>query len=67
MPTMEISDWLDEHSGPQFVWYVKRLSANDTQANGSHQAGPHIRKELLFQLFPKTPGGTSKTLMFTLC
>lgn len=52
MPTMELTDWLDEFSGAGFVWYVKRLTANDTQANGSHQAGPHIRKEFLFRLFP---------------
>jgi hypothetical protein len=52
MATMELTDWLDEYSGTEFVWYVKRLTANDTQANGSHQAGPHIRKEFLFQLFP---------------
>jgi len=49
---MELTDWLDEYSGQRFVWYVKRLTANDTQANGSHQAGPHVRKEFLFQLFP---------------
>jgi hypothetical protein len=52
MPTMELIDWLDEYSGERFVWYVKRLTANDTQANGSHQAGPHVAKEFLFRLFP---------------
>ncbi|MEO6360109.1 MAG: type II restriction endonuclease [Sphingomicrobium sp.] len=52
MPTMELADWLDEYSGQRFVWYVKRLTANDTQANGSHQAGPHVSKEFLFRLFP---------------
>lgn len=52
MPTMELIDWFDEYSGEQFVWYVKRLTANDTQANGSHQAGPHVSKEFLFRLFP---------------
>ncbi|MEO7187938.1 MAG: type II restriction endonuclease [Sphingomicrobium sp.] len=49
---MELADWLDEYSGQRFVWYVKRLTANDTQANGSHQAGPHVSKEFLFRLFP---------------
>lgn len=52
MPTMELTDWLDEYSGERFVWYVKRLTANDTQANGSHQAGPHVGKEFLFRMFP---------------
>ena len=48
----DLSDWLDEHTGPQFLWYVKRLSGNDTLANGSHQAGPYIPKSFLFRIFP---------------
>jgi len=47
-----LSDWMDENTGSQFVWYAKRLSGNDTRANGAHQAGPYIPKKLLFQLFP---------------
>jgi hypothetical protein len=31
---------------------VKRLSGNDTLANGSHQAGSYIAKEFIFQMFP---------------
>jgi len=31
---------------------VKRLSGNDTLANGTHQAGPYIPKEFLFSVFP---------------
>lgn len=49
----ELPDWLDEFSGPEFVWYVKRLSGNDTLANGTHQYGPHLQKEFLFKLFPE--------------
>jgi hypothetical protein len=49
---MDLTDWLDTYSGEEFVWYVKRLTANDTQANGSHQAGPHISKRFLFRVFP---------------
>jgi hypothetical protein len=49
---MDLTDWLDTYSGDNFVWYVKRLTANDTQANGSHQAGPHISKRFLFRVFP---------------
>ncbi len=52
MPVGDITDWLDEHSGPEFVWYVKRLSANDTLANNTHQAGPYIPREFLFGIFP---------------
>lgn len=48
----ELTDWLDELSGPEFVWYVKRLSGNDTLANGTHQYGPHLQKEFLFEIFP---------------
>jgi hypothetical protein len=48
----ELPDWLDDHSGPQFIWYVKRLSGNDTLANGSHQAGPYMTKPFLFRVFP---------------
>lgn len=48
----DLSDWMDEHSKPPIVWYVKRLSANDTLASGGHQAGPYIPKEFLFEVFP---------------
>jgi hypothetical protein len=52
MAIADLSDWLDDHASPSIVWYVKRLSGNDTKANGSHQAGPYIAKEFLFQVFP---------------
>ena len=68
MPAQDLQDWLDEQqeraietllSGRDAgvgdhgaLWYVKRLSANDTQAGGSHQAGPYIRKQLLFRVMP---------------
>lgn len=49
----EISDWLADVSDPGFVWYIKRLSGNDTQATGSHGAGPYIPKTFLFNTFPE--------------
>ncbi len=49
---MELSDWVAEVSNSDFIWYVKRLSGNDTLANGSHQAGPYIPKDFLFDIFP---------------
>ncbi len=52
MPVGDILEWLDEHGGPGFTWYVKRLSGNDTLANGSHQAGPYIPREILFRVLP---------------
>jgi hypothetical protein len=50
---MELGDWLNQYSGRQYTWYVKRLSGNDTLANRTHQAGPYIPKELLFQVLPE--------------
>ena len=47
-----LPEWLEEQSAGNAVWYVKRLSANDTQATGSHQAGPYIPKAFLFSVFP---------------
>lgn len=51
-PMVDFSDWMDEQSKPHILWYVKRLSGNDTLANGTHQAGPYIPKEILFDVFP---------------
>ncbi|MBX9706884.1 MAG: type II restriction endonuclease [Caulobacteraceae bacterium] len=52
MPVTSLPDWISEFSRPDHVWYLKRLSANDTLANGSHQAGPYFPKELLFKVLP---------------
>ena len=48
----DLNDWLSERTDSRSFWYLKRLSGNDTLANGSHQAGPYIPKDLLFELFP---------------
>ena len=48
---MELADWLEEHAEGWF-WFVKRLSGNDTLANGSHQAGFYLPKPIFFRLFP---------------
>lgn len=52
MPMMSLPDWIAEFSKPDHVWYLKRLSANDTLANATHQAGPYIPKDLLFRVLP---------------
>lgn len=52
MALADVTDWLDEFGSPGHVWYAKRLSGNDTLANGSNQAGPYVPKEFLFQMFP---------------
>jgi hypothetical protein len=48
----DLSDWLNDQSSPHVIWYVKRLSANDTLASGGHQAGPYMPKDFLFDVFP---------------
>lgn len=52
MALADVTDWMDQFGTPGHVWYAKRLSANDTLANQSHQAGPYIPKEFLFEVFP---------------
>ena len=52
MALADLIDWLNRPAYLGASWYVKRLSANDTQANGSHQAGPYIPKAVVFQIFP---------------
>jgi hypothetical protein len=53
MAIADLSDWLDDFDRPGNQWYVKRLSANDTLANNTHQAGPYIPKQFLFSIFPE--------------
>lgn len=52
MALTDLANWMDEFGRPGFVWYAKRLSGNDTLANQSHQAGPYIPKDLLFEVVP---------------
>ncbi len=52
MALYDVTEWMDEYSKPEHIWYIKRLSGNDTLANKSHQAGPYIPKKILFDIFP---------------
>jgi hypothetical protein len=52
MTDSDLADWLDQFSAPEYLWFVKRLSGNDTLATGAHQAGPYIPKEFFFKVFP---------------
>ena len=52
MPIQDLGDWLDEQQQDGILWYVKRLSANDTQATGGHQAGFYVPKQVAFDVFP---------------
>ena len=46
------SHWLTEFARPDRVWYAKRLSGNDTLANGTHQAGPYVPRDFLNSRLP---------------
>lgn len=52
MSLADLTDWMGFYGCPGTIWYAKRLSANDTLANGTNQAGPYIPKDLLFEVFP---------------
>lgn len=53
MAMVDFLDWMGDFTAPDIVWYVKRLSANDTLANRAHQAGPYIPRHFLFEMFPE--------------
>ena len=59
---------MDEFSGREFLWFAKRLSANDTMATNSHQVGPYIPKDLLFRVFPEVeqPGVVNPDVLINL-
>lgn len=49
----ELQEWLARVSGPDWTWYAKYLSANDTYAKPNvHQGGPYVGKGLLQLAFP---------------
>jgi hypothetical protein len=54
----DLGDWLSTWSQAGSIGYLKRLSGNDTLANESHQAGPYIPKDLLFELLPSLKDAT---------
>ena len=49
---VELSRWLDRVDCTQGRLYLKRLSGNETQLTGSHQAGVYIPNEVAFELYP---------------
>ena len=52
MALTDLSDWISAWLTGDRIWYLKRLSGNDTLANKSHQFGPYVPKDLLFEVFP---------------
>jgi hypothetical protein len=50
----ELAFWLDQVTGPGWIWFAKYLSANDTYAKPNvHQGGPYLANELVRGLFPE--------------
>lgn len=47
-----LNAWLQEKASKRFFLFIKRLSANDTGATGSHQVGIYILAEIVAMLFP---------------
>lgn len=66
---VDVTDWMAEVARSEGVWYVKRLSGNDTLANGTHQAGPYIPKEFLFGILPglNQPDQLNPDAWFEMC
>ena len=69
MSLTDVVDWMNDFDGDNFVWYIKRLSGNDTLANGTHQAGPYIPKNVLFLVFPELnkPSHRNPDIWFDIC
>lgn len=51
-PKTEFTTWLSSRASPDWMIYIKRLSANDTGATDAHQAGFYLPKNIMFGLFP---------------
>jgi hypothetical protein len=50
----QLLTWIDAVSGSDWLWDVKFISANDTNAKPNvHQAGPYVSKALLRAAFPE--------------
>ena len=65
MAIQDLGDWLDEQAEQATFWWVKRLSANDTQATGGHQAGPLIPKDIIFEFLPDLDDPTKQNPKIT--
>ncbi len=53
MLAIQLSEWITQCLAVGGYWYIKRLSGNDTQATGSHQAGPYVPNSVAFRVFPE--------------
>lgn len=55
----ELQDWLVRIGGPDWSWFAKRLSANDTGLTGAHQAGFHVPRDFAMAVAPELSGSVS--------
>lgn len=54
MSVGQLREFLDEIADTgQARWWLKRLSANDTQGTHAHQAGPYVPRAVMFSLVPE--------------
>ena len=51
MPEKDFLAWAERHARRHSLWFMKRLSAHDTQAAGS-RAGVLMPREVMFKTFP---------------
>jgi hypothetical protein len=63
---MQTTEWLEQISTNEWLVFIKRLSANDTGATGTHQAGVYIPKWVLNLTFPSMsePGKSNPDVHF---
>ena len=64
-----LRDWLARISESEWVWYAKRLSANDTGLTGGHQVGFYLPGDLALTVAPELSEqvlNPRRELMFTL-
>jgi hypothetical protein len=52
MSVTSLNLWIEQYARPGTIWFVKRLSGNDTLATAAHQAGPYLPRQFVFEIFP---------------
>lgn len=48
-----LGDWLASIAGSEWVWFAKRLSANDTGLSGGHQVGIYVPGDFALTVAPE--------------
>lgn len=64
-----LRDWLGHIQSPDWAWYAKRLSANDTGLTGSHQVGFYLPGDFALTVAPELARqvlNPRRSLLFTL-